>query len=58
MSDDLSEVFWSRTLGYNPADLFENAADYFGERECIVCDGKSRRYREMSVPEPESHEAS
>jgi acyl-CoA synthetase (AMP-forming)/AMP-acid ligase II len=32
---------------FNLADLFENAADHFGEREYVVCDGKRTTYREM-----------
>ena len=34
-------------MEFNLADLFENAADHFGEREYVVCDGKRRTYREM-----------
>ena len=36
-------------MEYNLADLFENAADHFGEREYLVCDGKRRTYREMEA---------
>jgi acyl-CoA synthetase (AMP-forming)/AMP-acid ligase II len=32
---------------YNLADLFEHAADNFGEREYVVCSGKRRTYAEM-----------
>jgi acyl-CoA synthetase (AMP-forming)/AMP-acid ligase II len=32
---------------FNLADLFEHAADNFGEREYVVCDGKRRTYSEM-----------
>jgi 3-oxocholest-4-en-26-oate---CoA ligase len=32
---------------FNLADLFEHAADHFGEREYLVCDGKRRTYKEM-----------
>jgi len=32
---------------FNLADLFENAADHFGHREYLVCEGKRRTYREM-----------
>jgi hypothetical protein len=39
------------------ADPLENAGDHHGEREYIVCYGKRRTYREMSVPEPESQDA-
>lgn len=34
-------------MEFNLADLFENAADHFGDREYLVCDGKRRSYREM-----------
>ena len=34
-------------MEFNLADLFEHAADHFGEREYVVCDGKRRTYREM-----------
>src|SRR5215470_9483766 len=34
-------------MEFNLADLFENAADSFAEREYLVCDGKRRTYREM-----------
>ncbi len=34
-------------MEFNLADLFENAADHFAEREYLVCDGKRRTYREM-----------
>jgi len=32
---------------FNLADLFEHAADNFGEREYVVCDGRRRTYSEM-----------
>lgn len=34
-------------MEFNLADLFEHAADNFGDREYLVCDGKRRTYREM-----------
>ncbi|MCJ7439073.1 MAG: acyl-CoA synthetase [Acidimicrobiia bacterium] len=34
-------------MEFNLADLFENAADHFAEREYLVCDGKRRTYAEM-----------
>jgi acyl-CoA synthetase (AMP-forming)/AMP-acid ligase II len=34
-------------MEFNLADLFEHAADAFGDREYLVCDGKRRTYREM-----------
>ena len=34
-------------MAFNLADLFEQAADAFAERECLVANGKRRTYREM-----------
>ncbi len=34
-------------MEFNLADLFENAVDHFGDRECLVAEGKRRTYREM-----------
>jgi acyl-CoA synthetase (AMP-forming)/AMP-acid ligase II len=34
---------------YNLADMFEHAADNFGEREYVVCAGKRRTYAEMEA---------
>ena len=34
-------------MEFNLADLFENAADHFADREYLVCDGKRRTYAEM-----------
>jgi 3-oxocholest-4-en-26-oate---CoA ligase len=34
---------------FNLADLFEAAADAFGEREYLVCDGRRRTYAEMDA---------
>ena len=42
-------MFYSGPMEYNLADLFENAADHFGDREYLVCDGKRRTYREMEA---------
>ncbi len=33
----------------NLADLFENAVDHFGDREYLLCEGKSRTYAEMEA---------
>ena len=34
-------------MEFNLADLFENAADHFGDRECLVANGKTRTFQEM-----------
>ena len=34
-------------MEFNLADLFENAVDHFGDRECIVANGKTRSFKEM-----------
>jgi 3-oxocholest-4-en-26-oate---CoA ligase len=34
-------------MEYNLADLFEHAADHFGDREYVVCSGERRTYAEM-----------
>ncbi len=34
-------------MEYNLADLFEHAADHFGDREYLVAEGKRRTYAEM-----------
>jgi 3-oxocholest-4-en-26-oate---CoA ligase len=34
-------------MEYNLADLFEHAADHFGEREYVVCAGERRTYAEI-----------
>jgi acyl-CoA synthetase (AMP-forming)/AMP-acid ligase II len=34
-------------LEFNLADLFENAADHFGDREYLVCEGKRRTFAQM-----------
>ena len=34
-------------MEFNLADLFENAVDHFGDRECLVAEGKRRTYAEM-----------
>jgi acyl-CoA synthetase (AMP-forming)/AMP-acid ligase II len=34
-------------MTFNLADLFERAADHFGDREYLVCEGARRTYREM-----------
>ena len=36
-------------MEFNLADLFENAADAFGDREYLVADGKRRTYAEMEA---------
>ncbi len=36
-------------MEFNLADLFENAVDAFGDRECIVAEGKRRTYAEMDA---------
>ncbi|MGH9027757.1 MAG: acyl-CoA synthetase [Acidimicrobiia bacterium] len=36
-------------MEYNLADLFEHAADNFGEREYVVCSGQRRTYVEMEA---------
>ncbi len=36
-------------MEFNLADLFENAADHFGERECLVVEGQRRTYAEMEA---------
>src|SRR5204863_9856787 len=36
-----------RGLHYNLADLFEHAADHFGERMYLIAEGKRRTYAEM-----------
>ena len=36
-------------MEFNLADLFEAAADAFGEREYLVCDGHRRTYAEMDA---------
>ena len=33
----------------NLADLFENAVDHFGDREYLLCEGKSRTYAQMEA---------
>jgi acyl-CoA synthetase (AMP-forming)/AMP-acid ligase II len=34
-------------MEFNLADLFEHAADHFGDREYLVCEGKRRTYAQM-----------
>jgi acyl-CoA synthetase (AMP-forming)/AMP-acid ligase II len=34
-------------MDFNLADLFENAVDHFGDRECLVVEGRRRTYAEM-----------
>ena len=34
-------------MEFNLADLFENAVDHFGPRECLVANGERRTYAEM-----------
>jgi len=34
-------------MQFNLADLFENAADHFGDREYLVCEGKRRTFAQM-----------
>jgi acyl-CoA synthetase (AMP-forming)/AMP-acid ligase II len=36
-------------MEYNLADMFEHAADNFGEREYIVCSGQRRTYAELEA---------
>jgi len=36
-------------MEFNLADLFENAVDHFGDRDCIVAEGKRRTYAELDV---------
>ena len=36
-------------MEYNLADLFENAADAFGDQECIVAEGQRRTYAELEA---------
>ena len=36
-------------MQFNLADLFEHAADHFGEREYLVCSGQRRTYAEMEA---------
>jgi acyl-CoA synthetase (AMP-forming)/AMP-acid ligase II len=36
-------------MEFNLADLFENAVDHFGERECIVAEGQRRTYAELDA---------
>jgi hypothetical protein len=34
-------------MTFNLADLFEQAVDHFGERECLVANGVRRSYAQM-----------
>jgi acyl-CoA synthetase (AMP-forming)/AMP-acid ligase II len=34
-------------MEFNLADLFENAVDHFGDRECVVGNGKTRTFKEL-----------
>jgi acyl-CoA synthetase (AMP-forming)/AMP-acid ligase II len=34
-------------MEFNLADLFENAVDHYGDRECLVAEGRRRTYAEM-----------
>jgi acyl-CoA synthetase (AMP-forming)/AMP-acid ligase II len=34
-------------MQFNLADLFENAVDHFGERECLVAEGQRRSYAQL-----------
>jgi hypothetical protein len=43
--------------GVHPRRSSRKRGDHHGEREYIVCYGKRRTYRELSVPEPESEDA-
>jgi acyl-CoA synthetase (AMP-forming)/AMP-acid ligase II len=36
-------------MEFNLADLFENAVDHFGERECLVANGVRRTFSEMEA---------
>ena len=36
-------------MEFNLADLFENAVDHFGERECLVANGVRRTFAEMEA---------
>jgi acyl-CoA synthetase (AMP-forming)/AMP-acid ligase II len=36
-------------MEFNLADLFENAVDHFGERECLVAEAERRTYAEMEA---------
>ena len=36
-------------MEFNLADLFENAVDHFGDRECLIAEGERRTYAEMDA---------